>query len=437
MRAAMAKVLGVELRPGEGLLVALFALDLFLLLTAYYVLKVVREPLILLEGGAVHRSYARGFEAVVLLVLLPGYSFVASRSSPRRVVDWVSASFIAALLIFWVALNAGLHVGFAFFVWLGIFSTLSIAQFWSLSNDLFTEAEGKRLFPVIAVGGTVGGIAGAQIAARASASLSPGALMLVSAGILVAYIATTASARRLMERRAPASEAEATPALESRGGFRLIVSDRYLLLIGVGVLALNLINTTGEYVLAELVTEASHAAAASGLDAEAAQGAFIARFYGDFQTWVSVFTTLVQLFFVARIFRIVGVHGALLFLPVFALGGYAALTFAPSLLLARFVKIIENGGDYSLQNTIHQTLFLPTSRAAKYKAKAATDTLFVRLGDLASTGLVFVGTKTGLALSGFALVNSVVAALWVVVAVALARLYRRRSALANGAEPLP
>jgi AAA family ATP:ADP antiporter len=186
----VARLLGAELHPGEGPLVALFAFDLFLLLTAYYVLKVVREPLILLEGGAVSRSYARGLEAIVLLFLLPGYSYVATRVSARRLVDWMSASFIVALAGFWWATRAGLHVGFVFFVWLGIFSTLSIAQFWSLANDLFSEARGRRLFPLVACGGTVGGIVGAQLAARASTALSPGALMMISAGILIAYLVT-------------------------------------------------------------------------------------------------------------------------------------------------------------------------------------------------------------------------------------------------------
>ncbi len=430
MRAGLSRLLGAELRPGEGLLVALFALDLFLLLTAYYVLKVIREPLILLEGGAVERSYARGLEALVLLAVLPGYSFLASRTGPRRLVGWVSASFVVALLLFWAGARARLHVGFAFFVWLGIFSTLSIAQFWSLANDLFSEEQGGRLFPIIAVGGTVGGVAGAQLAARASSTLAPGTLMLVSAGMLVAYMGLNTAARRLAERRMPAGSAEVIE-LEPGGGFALIRRDRYLLLIATSVLLLNVINTTGEYVLAALVTRAARHASAGALDTEAAKGAFIAHFYGDFQTWVSVLTTLVQAFVVARIFRYAGIRGALLFLPVFALGGYGALTVAPSLVLARCVKTVENAADYSLQNTIHQTLFLPTSVAAKYKAKAATDTLFVRLGDLGSTALVFVGVQTGLAIGGFALANAALAALWVGVAVALGRLHRRRSRLAR------
>ena len=87
--------------------------------------------------------------------------------------------------------NAGVSVGFAFFVWLGIFSTLSIAQFWSLANDIMTESEGKRLFPIIAAGGTIGGILGAQIAARAIEWLHPYQLMLLAAALLAGCMLLT------------------------------------------------------------------------------------------------------------------------------------------------------------------------------------------------------------------------------------------------------
>src|SRR5205814_6737550 len=114
-------------------------------------------------------------------------------------------------------------------------------------------------------------------------------------------------------------------------------------------------------------------------------------FYVDFQSWVSVFTAVVQIAVVGRVFRKVGVGGALFFLPLLAVTGYGASAALPLLAVVAAVKVAENSADYSLQNTVKQTLFLPTSRDAKYKAKSAIDTLSVRLGDLASTGLIFVG----------------------------------------------
>lgn len=99
------------------------------------------------------------------------------------------------------------------------------------------------------------------------------------------------------------------------------------------------------------------------------------------QTYISVLTSFVQIVVVARAFKLLGLGGSLLFLPLFAFAGYGLAGVLPLLGLVATVKVVENATDYSLQNTTQQALFLSTSRDAKYKAKAAIDTLFVRLGD--------------------------------------------------------
>jgi AAA family ATP:ADP antiporter len=98
------------------------------------------------------------------------------------------------------------------------------------------------------------------------------------------------------------------------------------------------------------------------------------------------------------------------------------------LALVRVVKIAENATDYSIQNTIRNVLFLPTSRDEKYKAKQAIDSFFQRAGDVLSAGVVFTGiTILNWSVSGFARVNLVLAGIWVVLAVAVGREYARRS----------
>jgi AAA family ATP:ADP antiporter len=133
-----------------------------------------------------------------------------------------------------------------------------------------------------------------------------------------------------------------------------------------------------------------------------------------------------QLFFVSRILKYLGVRVALLFLPVIAMGGYLLLAFYPLLTVVRWAKTAENSTDYSLQNTVRQVLFLPTTREQKYKAKQAIDTFFVRAGDLLSAGLVFVGTAIlSFGTTQFALVNVVLVAVWMGIAVAIGREHGR------------
>jgi AAA family ATP:ADP antiporter len=420
-------LVGSDVHDGEWHLVLLFFVNLFLLLTAYYILKVIREPLILLGGGAVSRSYARGVQAGLLFGVIPAYSALANRIEPAHLVKWIFGAFVASLATFVVIGKLGVSVGFPFFVWLGIFSTLSIAQFWSLANDIMTEGEGKRLFPIIAAGGTVGGILGAQIAARAIEWLHPYDLMLIAAGLLAACMVLThiSHGAGLGHReRVPDGP---TQARDERGGFALLLGDRYLLLIGLSVLVLNFVNTTGDFILADMVNRKA------SLLAPPLRKHFIGTFYGEFQTWVSMLTAVVQIIVVARVFKKVGIGGALLFLPLVAVGGYGASAALPLLAVVAAVKVVENSTDYSLQNTIQQALFLPTSRDAKYKAKSAIDTLSVRLGDLVSTGVVFVGAHLHFKMLGFALVNVAAGLVWIWIALRLRRRQRAMIAVASPA----
>jgi AAA family ATP:ADP antiporter len=421
------RLVGAQVRPGEWHLVLLFFANLFLLLAAYYILKVIREPLILLEGGAVQRSYARGLQAGLLLLIVPAYGVLANRFEPAKLVKWIMAAFVACVGAFVVLGLAGFHVGFGFFVWLGIFSTVSIAQFWSLATDVMTEAEGKRLFPMIAAGGTLGGIFGAQIGARMIDG-HPFQLMLATAAILVSCALLThithdaAMAHRVRVPDGPVRERD------HRGGFSLVIHDRYLLLIALSVLFLNFINTTGDFVLAQLVN------AKAQLLPLGERQHYIAAFYGHFQTYISVLTAFVQIFVVARAFKLIGVSSSLIFLPIFALCGYGLSAALPFLGLVATVKVIENSTDYSLESTTEQALFLPTSRDAKYKAKAAIDTLFVRMGDLGSTGVVFVGALLGWGVASYAIVNVLMSAAWVWVTL---RLRKARVAPAEAVAETP
>lgn len=418
------KLVGAEVHPGEGHLVFVFFTNLLLLLTAYYVLKVVREPLILLHGGAVSRSYARGLQALLLIVLIPTYSILANRIEPGRLVNVINGVFLVSLVVF-VGLGAlNVPIGFAFFVWLGIFSTMAIAQFWSLANDLLTEPEGKRLFPLVATGGTLGGIVGSQIAARSLGPLHVYALMGIAAGLLLACMTLTQYSRSvaIAHRALHPRVAQEEPARDARGGFSLLLKDNYLLLIGGSVLLLNLINTTGDFILAEMVNERAKLVTAG--QAAHARELYIGQFYGDFQTAITVLTAVIQVMLVARIFRKIGVGSALYLLPTFVVAGYGVAALLPLLGLVVLVKVGENSTDYSLQNTIQQTLFLPTSRDAKYKAKTAIDTFVVRVGDLASASLVFIGAQSELSARGFSVLNALLGVCWLAVVAQISRRHR-------------
>ncbi len=420
-----------HLQAGEGTDAVLLMLSVFLLLTAYYVLKVVREPLILSRGGAELKSYTSAAQAVLLLLLIPAYGNIASRVNRIRLISIVTLFFIANLVIFYILAVAGTPgLGVAFFIWVGIFNLMIVAQFWSFANDVYTPEQGRRLFAILGFGQTFGAVLGGVVAKQLIVRLGIYPLMLVAAGLLVVYLFLIRTVNRRTQGAARGAAATAAePPLDRRGGFAMIARDRYLLLIGLLLLVLNFVNTNGEYILGRVVTgEAKDLAAAGmthGLAPDVFVKQFIGKFYADYFTWVNALTTVIQLFLVSRIMKRFGVRVALCVLPIVALGAYGIVAFIPILSLIRVAKIGENSLDYSLNNTARQALFLPTSREAKYKAKAAIDTIFVRAGDLLSSGLVFVGTMLAFQPRQFAIINMGLVLLWLVIIVGISRRHRR------------
>jgi AAA family ATP:ADP antiporter len=448
-----------DVRSGEGATALLLALNVFLLLATYYCIRPVREALILsTTGGPELKSYLAAGQAILLLILVPGYGALADRLPRRRLLNTVTAFFVVCLVGFYGLTRANLPIAVIFFLWVGIFNLMIVAQFWSFANDLYTKEQGERLFAIVAVGASLGAVLGAKIAGWLIPVLGLPQLLLVAASLLVLAVVISnlvdARERARHETHLPAhlTTAELPAAtgeyqiqiiedqekltlsvpdlapMSRRGTFRLVFGNRYLLLIALLVLILNWVNTTGEYILGSTVSAAAKAAVAAGTSGGLTESEFIGRFYSDFLFLVSVTALVLQLFIVSRIIKYAGVRVGVLVLPVLAFSGYAVLAFAPILGLVRAVKIAENATDYSIQNTVRNMLFLPTSRDEKYKAKQAIDSFFQRAGDVLSAALVFVGiTMLGLRTTGFARVNLVLAGIWLLLAVAVGREYARKS----------
>ena len=127
----------------------------------------------------------------------------------------------------------------------------------------------------------------------------------------------------------------------------------------------------------------------------------------------------------SRLFKLIGVRGALFILPILALGSYGMITVLPIVAVVGLAKILENSTDYSIQQTTRHALFLPTSREAKYNAKQAIESFFWRAGDLLQAGVVFIGASLAFTVSQFAAVNVVLVLIWLGIAVAIVREHRK------------
>lgn len=358
----------------------LLALNVFVLLTAYYVIKPVREGLILeLESGAEYKSYLGGAIAVALVFAVPAYARFSRAVAPGRLVVTVTLFFASHLLLFFAAAQvpgARTSLGLVFYVWVGVFNMMVVAQFWAYANDLYTSEQGQRLFPLIGVGASVGAPLGSQIAESLVQPLGRDLLLVLSAALL----AGCAGLFRAIERRARDWGAGRTAPMDSRGAasddesgpFELVRRHRYLTLIAAFSLVFTLVNTNGEYVLSKLFKQDAMDAVAAG--ASHSVGEHLTAAYAGFYKYVNLAGAFLQVFVVSRIVKYLGVRTAFLIFPLIALGGAVGAALLPVLALVRVAKTAENAVDYSLNNTLRNVLWLPTTRAMKYRAKQAVDT---------------------------------------------------------------
>jgi AAA family ATP:ADP antiporter len=420
-------VLGLfaEVHPGEAVTALWLAANVFLLLTAYYLLKVAREPLILgAEGGAEIKSYAAAGQSVLLIFVAIAYGEIAARVDRMKLIALVTLFFGSNLLVFFVLGSRDVPLAVPFYLWVGIFNMTVVAQFWSFAADVYAPDQGKRLFPILGIGMSVGAVAGSWFAKRLLA-LGPYKMMLISAGLLVVCLLITWHVNRREQRSSRRQERVKEEPLGSTGGFTLLVRDRYLLSIAALMFIINWINTTGEYVLDRtLVASAADEAARAGMSTLR----FVGTFKAEYFQWVNVIGVLLQLFMVSRILKYLGVRRALFIMPIVSLAGYSVLAIAPVLSLIFAAKVAENSLDYSLQNTARHALWLLPSREAKYKVKQVVDTFLVRAGDVMSAVVVWVGVRVGFDTVHFLIANIVLIGLWIGVLIVLGREHRRRSA---------
>ncbi len=431
------------IRPGEPVKALLLTLNSFLIMFGYYQIKPIRNGLLLAAHPAEIQSYLAIPQALLFIVVIKVFARLAARVPRHLLITYVSLFCVSNLVLFNIMNWAGVPVswmGVIFFVWIGMYNLLIPAQFWGLTNDIYTEEQGKRLFPMIAFGASLGGVVGPMFAKLIIPVLGSYGMMLAASAIICLSLPLTWSIhhRDLRDHKAAAPVADKVlvqeKPLSRAGGFRLIAGSRYLLFIALMMGLYNFINSMGEFMFSRLQQSAALRILGTGTTGAADLQNYISSAFAGYQELGSFIGLAIQLFLVSRIFRWVGISGALFFLPLIALGGYGYAVFGASLVFMKWLKAFENGTDYSLMKTARSALFLITSREEKYKAQAAIETFFVRGGDALTALVVWAGTTAlSLSIEGFAAINAVCISIWLVLCVLIVREYRKRKSRAASA----
>jgi ATP:ADP antiporter, AAA family len=396
-RSLLTQVTGVA--RDERAALAWSFLYFFTLLCAYGLLRPLREEMGV-RHGVDRLQWLFSGTFVCMLLAQPLYGALVSRFERRIFLPAVYGFFIACLVGFYLVFRAGAWLGVAvpaFFIWVSVFNLFVVSVFWSFMSDIFTTDQAKRLYGIIAAGGTSGALAGPLVTALLVQQVGVPQLMLISALLLVA--ALVAIVRLLpwaTERRGVDRPIGGTVL----AGARLVVASPFLRLIAGLLLLYVTVNTILYYQQAAVV------AAAFGNSADRA--AYFARI--DFA--VNALTVVTQLVVTRVLLTRYGVTPLLMLSPLVVAVGFAWLAASPTPLLLAGIQVVHRAGNFSLIAPARESLFTRVDRESRYKAKAFIDTAIYRGGDLVNGWIMAAVVAAKMPLGQVALIGLAVAAAW-------------------------
>ena len=418
-RAIVARLTGV--RPAETGIVLLSAAYFFCVLSAYYVIRPIREEMGV-AGGVENIPWLFTGTLAAMLLAHPVFAALVSRWPRRRFVTVTYRFFMLCLVAFFAVLNAlpqggtaAIWAGRLFFIWTAVFSLFVVSVFWSFMTDIYGERQGRRLFGLIGVAGTLGAIVGSSITALLIESLSPATLLWFSIVLLECAVACVKGLDRRTGGRGPDSPSPSDDAViggSPLDGIKHVLASPYLL----GICAFMLLFTIGSTFLYNI------------------QAAVMVHTFPDPDERTSVFaqinlavntlTLLTQLFLTGRIMRRFGVGPTLALLPLLSIAGFLALGAAPVFAVFVIFQVLRRAGNFALAVPAREVLYTVLPRRDKYKAKNFNDTFVYRAGDQVGAWSFAGFGALGLGTAAMAWSMVPVAGVWLGVAAWLGRRQR-------------
>ncbi len=420
-----------NLRRGEAAPVLVAGLFFFCILTALMMLRPARDALGMERGLDSVRWLFIG-TAVVTLLVNPVFGWLVSRLRRLHFISATYAFFALSLVGFWALLMfapgaVGARSGQVFYVWFSVFNLFVTMVFWALLADRFSSDQAKRLFALIAVGGTLGAIFGPWLAARLAEPLGTPALLLVAAGFLAASITLAWWLVRLRSdgpRDARVQDQESVRIGGSAlAGIRAVFASRYLMGIAGYVVIMTIVATFIYFTRLQMV-----AAAETDLDARTG-------LLGNIDMWTQIAVLVLQVTLTGHIIRRLGLAFALALLPIAMAVGFIGLAIYGSFLVLILLEATNRAIQRGLTRPARETLFTVVGREDKYKAKAFIDTFVYRVGDVVGAQTEGVLGRLGLALGGLVSVVVPLALVWAALGIWLGRAQQRQAELASSPSP--
>lgn len=413
----------LNIRPSELAPLLMATLYFFFILTTLMILRPARDALGMQAGIDAVRWLFMGTLVATLLVN-PVFGWLVSRFRRLTFITATYAFFSINLLVFAGLLAfaeeaVGIVSGNVFYIWMSVFNLFLTMIFWALMADRFSLEQSKRLFGVIAVGGTVGAIFGSAISWQLAETVGAPMLLVIAALFLVMAIASAWGVALLQPERndLSADDPDAPPQVSEHAiiggaaleGFRAVFKSPYLLGIAAYVLILAVIVTFIYFTRLQMV-------AALGEDVDMRTGMFAQV---DLATQIA--TLLLQLVVAGHVMKRLGVHVALVLAPVTAALGFIGLAMVASLAVLVVFNAVFTAVQRAIMRPARETLFTVISREDKYKAKAFIDTFVYRGGDAVGAQTEGLLARLGMGLYALTMIVVPMAIAWAALGLWLGR----------------
>jgi ATP:ADP antiporter, AAA family len=411
----------IDVRREEVAALAWSWLYIFAVLSAYYVMRPIRDQMGL-AGGVQNLQWLFTGTLIGMIALNVPYSYLVKTLPRTRFIPISYRFFAANILIFAAVLYVAdvgetVWVGRIFFIWISIFNLFVVSVFWALLVDIFSSEQGKRLFGFIAAGATLGAIVGSGITASLATHVEVTYLLVAS----VLFLELALFAVRHLSQLAPQLDAEPASSTDQPVGGNVLAGlthpfkSAYLLNVSLFILLFAITATLLYFQQAEIVRQ--------NFADPGAQTAFFATI----DLAVNCLTLGMQLFLTGRILRYFGIALTLAFLPALTLFGFATLAFVPALSALVVFQILRRSGDYAIARPAREVLYTAVAREDRYKAKNFIDTVVYRAGDQVGAWSYKLFEWIGFGGVQIALAAIVLSALWLLNGLWLGR---RQEALA-------
>ena len=417
----------VSVRPRELLALLASCAYFYLLLCAYYIIRPIRDEMVIANGVA-NIQWLMLLTMLVLLLITPVFGWITTRFRTRQFLSYCTLFFAANLVVFFFLFDVTERsplVTRAFFIWVNVFNMFIVSLFWSFMNDVFSRQQAKRLFAFIAAGGTAGALTGPLITTTLVQAIGLSYLLLISATVL-SCTAICISWLSRWQNEDYALHSSAGHQIKNKalrggiwGGFSLILKSPYLLGICAFIILYAASITFVQIRQAELI-EAAYSDPASRT-----------KLFSQIDFAVNALALLFQLFLTSQLIRWIGYRASLLLVPLGITLGFGLMAVSPVLAVMIGVEVFRRAGDYAIMKPTREMLFSVVSREEKYKAKNFIDTAILRTGNTTSA-LAYSGLRSiGIAGAGIAGISLALGAAWCAVSWWLGSQFQRKSRQAN------